>query len=762
MVSRYKRPRRHLQFEPLERREVMTSGVTAGFAGGILTVTGTDNADAITLFRNGQWIGIAGTTYGFDHSQVSGIVINPKGGNDSVSLDSVALGFSSLDENVTVNAGPGTETVRLPSGQTVTMTGVGNTVYVASTGQAWLNGIAVELAPPPPPSTVTAALKNGVLTINGTNNADSIRLFQNGQWIGIAGTNYGFDHTKVNSIVINLNGGDDYASLDGVALGFTSIAEHVTIKSGAGNESVRLASGNTVTMTGNGHTLVVTAAGAATLDGAALNLPSATLTAILNGGVLTVNATNGADDIKFFQNDVYIGIYGTNNGWHRDQVNEIVVYLHGGNDLADFDSVGRGWAALSEKIVVRSGDGTETVKLAGGQLVSMSGVGHKVDISAAGQAWLDGVLVTPTPPPPPPPPAPGPWFDANIVDAALRTLANARYGDGSLSRADMIELLRDAKDGDVVDATELSDLRKIVANTTLFAGLEHVWKLGSYVVTASVANTSYQGAALGNLAAGSNGAHLDKLVNKWFLGLDRPTTGYVYQQFAGQLFVNGATYQDVKQGAVGDCYFVATLAEVALKNPSAITNMFIVNGDGTYTVRFFNGSTTHYVTVDSYLPTYGGGGAAYAGQGLNYTNTSGELWVSLAEKAYVQANEFGFIRSGLSGSGINSYDAISGGYINYAIRHVTGLSTVNYAYTSGGTSFNTFVTAYNANKMIAFASMTTPASGSVVGSHAYAVVGYDAGTQKVTLFNPWGISYGLLTLSWAEIQANFTYFDRTA
>jgi hypothetical protein len=35
MVSRFKRPRRALQFEQLERREVMTSGVTAGLAGGV-------------------------------------------------------------------------------------------------------------------------------------------------------------------------------------------------------------------------------------------------------------------------------------------------------------------------------------------------------------------------------------------------------------------------------------------------------------------------------------------------------------------------------------------------------------------------------------------------------------------------------------------------------------------------------------------------------------------------------------------------------
>jgi hypothetical protein len=49
-----------------------------------------------------------------------------------------------------------------------------------------------------------------------------------------------------------------------------------------------------------------------------------------------------------------------------------------------------------------------------------------------------------------------------------------------------------------------------------------------------------------------------------------------------------------------------------------------------------------------------------------------------------------------------------------------------------------------------------------VGGPAYAVASYNAATQQVTLFNPWGTQYGLLTLTWSQIQASFQYFDRTA
>jgi len=87
---------------------------------------------------------------------------------------------------------------------------------------------------------------------------------------------------------------------------------------------------------------------------------------------------------------------------------------------------------------------------------------------------------------------------------------------------------------------------------------------------------------------------------------------------------------------------------------------------------------------------------------------------------------------------------------------------VAFTSTTGTNSFTAFVSAYNSGKSIGFASKPTPASSSVVGSHAYAVVGYNATNQTITLFNPWGIEYGLITMTWSQIQGSFSYFDRTA
>ena len=77
---------------------------------------------------------------------------------------------------------------------------------------------------------------------------------------------------------------------------------------------------------------------------------------------------------------------------------------------------------------------------------------------------------------------------------------------------------------------------------------------------------------------------------------------------------------------LGDCYFISSLGTIAKSNPAAIENMFINNGDETYTVRFYTGTygsttnsdgsindgftngvgTADYVTVNTMLPTYNG------------------------------------------------------------------------------------------------------------------------------------------------------------
>ncbi|TRT83002.1 MAG: peptidase [Microcystis aeruginosa Ma_AC_P_19900807_S299] len=323
----------------------------------------------------------------------------------------------------------------------------------------------------------------------------------------------------------------------------------------------------------------------------------------------------------------------------------------------------------------------------------------------------------------------GDWFSQNLRDAGLISTARSLAADGNFSRNDMISIFRNAEDGSVIDATELTDLRTIVSNASRFTMQDPVVFLSNSIANGNTANQWWTGGGstrqtLGNLYAGSSTTQMERLIGKWFLGLDRPTaaSGTTYRYCSGSLIQSGVSYQDIDQGNLGDCYLLASLAGTAYRTPSTIQNMFTDNGDGTFTVRFFRNGVANYVTVDRYLPTTASGSFYYANRdrGLLYNNTGNELWVALAERAYAQINESGWI----GGNNTNSYNGVDGGTLS-AISHITGLSNTGYI-----SPLNTseLVRAYNANRITYLSD----------GGHAYTLVGYNSSTGVFTVYNPWG------------------------
>jgi hypothetical protein len=364
------------------------------------------------------------------------------------------------------------------------------------------------------------------------------------------------------------------------------------------------------------------------------------------------------------------------------------------------------------------------------------------------------------------------WLNANVATAAIRNLTvQDLQRDSDLTRTDMMGILRQVEQAGAVTAAEFTDLKAVVQNSTLFVGLAYVQQLAGNVVLGNVANAHYQGAALGNLHAGSTATQLETLVDKWFLGTDHPLGSsswgpiYAYRTVSGKLFAHSPLFTDVDQGGLGDCYFLASLAETAARCPSVINSMFIVNGDGTYTVRFYNNGQPEYVTVDSQLPTDSAGHFVFANCMQNSSNASNTLWVALAEKAYAQINEEGWIRTyGLSGSGQNAYLALAGGYIGPALNQITGCTGTYFNTFTKSTDFNSFAAAFNAGDLVGFGSVMNPSSPIVVGDHAYAVVGLKLSTRQITIYNPWGNNNGTpypgtFVLTWTQVQANFDDWD---
>lgn len=340
------------------------------------------------------------------------------------------------------------------------------------------------------------------------------------------------------------------------------------------------------------------------------------------------------------------------------------------------------------------------------------------------------------------------WFSQNLKDTGLANLTRALAADGQLNRSDVISILRDAEDNNTVDTYEFTDLKTIINNAAKFSIQGYVLDLFDKVTNGDLANQNYQGGALGNLFAGSSNTQMENLIGKWFLGSDHPLSKYAYQYFSQPLFANGISPDDVSQGQVGDCYFLATLASIANEQPQYIQDMFIDNGDNTFTVRFFNKGVADYVTVDRFLPK--------ANWGAAYANATSEMWVALAEKAYAQLAESHWSRSSTS---TNAYDSISGGWMSNVIPQVTALGAVSKSVTS--TTKAQLIALSNSTSLltVGFVYGTVAGSG-IVNSHAYTITSYNAVTDTFFLRNPWGTSH--VSVTWDQLVTNQAIFNWSA
>ncbi|MBI5201656.1 MAG: hypothetical protein HY925_08740, partial [Elusimicrobia bacterium] len=132
-------------------------------------------------------------------------------------------------------------------------------------------------------------------------------------------------------------------------------------------------------------------------------------------------------------------------------------------------------------------------------------------------------------------------------------------------------------------------------------------------------------------------------------GLD-PKAKYV--KIAGDLYVKGPRDaadihpNDVKQGAIGDCYYMSSIASVAQQRPELIREMIHDDGKGRYTVTYHrwdgDAPAAVKVTVDNTFPSRAAG-PLYAHDGDT------ELWPMILEKAYAKFHDNSYVQIGYGG-----------------------------------------------------------------------------------------------------------------
>ena len=161
-------------------------------------------------------------------------------------------------------------------------------------------------------------------------------------------------------------------------------------------------------------------------------------------------------------------------------------------------------------------------------------------------------------------------------------------------------------------------------------------------------------------------------------GSSRPKEPLSWQRFPGLPVVTdyGFRAADLRQGGVGDCWFLSALAVVAERH-DLIARLFAdtaSNSAGCYGVRFFLDGAWTSVLIDDRLPVTAAPrrpDLAFAAR-LAFSRCGSEasgqlLWASLLEKAYAKAH--------------GSYQAISGGQISEALLDLTGAPTLSVDFT---------------------------------------------------------------------------------
>ncbi|MDO8519327.1 MAG: C2 family cysteine protease [Deltaproteobacteria bacterium] len=233
-----------------------------------------------------------------------------------------------------------------------------------------------------------------------------------------------------------------------------------------------------------------------------------------------------------------------------------------------------------------------------------------------------------------------------------------------------------------------------------------------------------------------------------------------YKRLPGVLIRDNISADDINQGSIGDCYFLAALSSVANSNPAFIRESIRMNADGTYTVRFFRQGKPIYVRVDGDIPQTRWGTPIYG------TSTdSGELWVSIMEKAYAKLQ-------------LGYHQINKGGYPEEALRVLTGIGTkvkfilddhpdkiYSILKKSLGKGRSVVASTYGANKKFE--------RNGVIGHHAYTVLRvYEKnGMKYVELRNPWGhkewngsadgANDGTFSMPIAEFQKYFSKISAT-
>ncbi|MEN9843717.1 MAG: hypothetical protein RLZZ612_1546 [Pseudomonadota bacterium] len=393
-------------------------------------------------------------------------------------------------------------------------------------------------------------------------------------------------------------------------------------------------------------------------------------------------------------------------------------------------------------------------------------------------------------------------WTSTLKTAAIRTEVETQTANGNkITHAGLVKIVNTAIQAaggtnNKIGEDVFNDLKAIAARgKDLFTHKDLSGNESGYLsyvldklVNGSKANSFYTGGAtqkqnLDNLSADSTADTLQKLENKWLLGLDMPNPNTqgdtanpnataasgTYKAFDAELVAGGPAAFDVNQGSAGTCYLLASIASIAKVSPESFNGTFVSNGTGangapTWGVRFFDTKgNVHWVTVNNQLAVRNPDDTDAAYTKVKGVDAQGqptkELWAPLIEKAYAQANELDIfgrqkaenamfaIEGGLAEAVVN----VAGGKVTTFTDSVTVYNGNDILKTSvvpeGSTALAEYTKALNSGKVVFVVSMANSkdAGGATLLTSGHAFMAFDADPNSSTnttvkVYNPWGVS----------------------
>ncbi|CAD8113581.1 unnamed protein product [Paramecium sonneborni] len=211
---------------------------------------------------------------------------------------------------------------------------------------------------------------------------------------------------------------------------------------------------------------------------------------------------------------------------------------------------------------------------------------------------------------------------------------------------------------------------------------------------------------------------------------------------------------DIKQGELGDCYFLSSLSALA-EIPQQIQKLFRhqdYQQSGLYGIFMCNNGILQEIVVDDHIPCHIQGGPIFSKANGN------ELWVLLLEKAYAKIyGSYHKIESGLASCALKD---LTGAPSEYFIRKAETLKDADLCWD--------FLEKNDKQKYILTASSETNSQGveldnggGIVSQHCYAILdvqrvtGSDGNPDRIIkIRNPWGRKEW--TKDWSDNSAKWT------